>query len=131
MLLLIFCGTLFSQTREFTPEIRRTEDGVRYISTGVGFDSRVNLPHFSVRMIFAARNGAYLADIDLEISPGPAGKPTRIHSSGPWLIVDLSPGKYKVTARNSKGQVLSKFFSVTKGRVTQVKLTWNISDEEI
>jgi hypothetical protein len=130
-LLLLFCSTALLQNKEFKPDIRTTEDGVRYLSTGVGYDSRVNLQRFSLRLVFATRNGAYLADIDLEISPGHIGKSTRIHSLGPWLDVDLPPGNYKVTARTSKGHVLSKSFSVVKGRVTQIKLAWNISDEEI
>lgn len=131
MLLVLFCWTDFPQGKVFTPQIQTTEDGLRYVSTGVGYDSRINLPGFSLRLVFATRNRAYLADIDLEISPGPTGKPTKIHSEGPWLEVDLRPGNYRVTARTSKGQVLSKTFTIFKGRATHLKLAWNISDEEI
>ncbi len=121
----------FPQGKVFTPQIQTTEDGLRYVSTGVGYDSRINLPGFSLRLVFATKNRAFLADIDLEISPGPTGKATKIHSEGPWLEVDLAPGNYRVVARTSKGQVLSKTLSIVKGRATHIVLAWNITDEEI
>jgi hypothetical protein len=113
------------------PEIHRTEDGIAYISTGVGFDSRVNLPSFALKLIFANKTNKYLAGIDTEITPLPNGKSTRIYSNGPWLLVDLPPGTYAVKATTTKGHRISKQILVTKGQVTQVKLVWNLSDDEI
>jgi hypothetical protein len=130
LLLLLTCVWL-PQNREFRPEVQKTEDGIPYVSTGVGFDSRVNLPRYSVRLVFATRSGAYLADIDLEITPGPRGRPVKIHSRGPWLLVDLPPGKYQVKAKTVKGQMLSRSLTVVQGRVSRIKLAWNISDEDI
>jgi hypothetical protein len=131
ILALPFCCPVFSQNKEFKPDIRKTEDGIPYVSTGVGYDSRINLPRFSLRLVFSAKTGKYLADIDLEITPGPRGRPIRIHSKGPWLDVDLLPGRYKVIGRTIKGQEASKAFAIVKGRVSQIKLVWDISDEEI
>jgi hypothetical protein len=131
LLLLLVCCAEIPQYKEFKPEIRKTESGIPYVSTGVGYDSRINLPPYSVRLVFATRSGAYLADIDLEITPASGGKPIKIHSQGPWLSVDLPPGKYGVKASTSKGHVLSQSFRVVGGRVSLVKLAWNISDEEI
>jgi hypothetical protein len=124
-------GIPWAQTREFRPDIRKTEEGIAYASVGVGYDSRVNLPRFPLMLVFATRNGRYLASIETEITPGPKGGPIRIHSVGPWLLVDLAPGKYSIRARTTKGQELKKAFEVTKGRTTRVNLIWNISDEEI
>lgn len=131
LMILLIGFTALQQAGEFKPEIRKTDDGVRYVSTGVGFDSRINFPPFSLVLVFATRTRAYLADIDVEISSGSRGHTTKIHSQGPWLGVDLPPGNYKVTARTSKGSVLTKTFTITKGRVTRLKLAWNISDEDI
>ena len=130
-IMLLLCCSLAGQDKEFKPNIQKTDDGVCYLSTGVGYDSRVNLPHFSLRLVFSARTGKYLADIDLVITQGPTGKSTKIHSQGPWLEVNLAPGTYKVSARNIKGQEVSRRFSVLKNRVSQVNLVWDISDEEI
>jgi hypothetical protein len=120
-----------SQEMTFKPEIHTTDDGVRYISTGIGYDSRVNMPRFPLHLIFCTKNGAYLAEIDIEISPGPKGNPTTIHSPGPWLDIDLPAGTYQIRARTPKGQEFAKRITVVEGKVTQVKLAWNISDEDI
>jgi len=124
-------GAACSQAPEFKPDIRKTEDGIAYASTGIGYDSRVNLPRFSLMLVFATRNGRYLASIETEIAPGPKGGSIRIHSPGPWLIVDLAPGKYSIRARTTKGQEAKKAFEITKGRTTRVNLIWDISDEDI
>ncbi len=122
---------LFSQKLELKPEVKRSPDGVAYISTGIGYDSRINNPEFSLKLVFSTRNQAYLADIDVEITPGPTGKPTRIHSTGPWLRVDLPPGNYRLKARTVSGLEVRRTFTITKDRVTALRLTWNITDEDI
>ena len=133
--ILCLCGfasiSAFPQNKEYQPDIRKTEGGVRYVSTGVGFDSRVNLPRFSLMLVFATKTRAYLASIDTEITPGPAGRPIRIYSTGPWLHVDLAPGKYAIKARTTRGQEVQKTFTIVRGRVTRVNLIWDISDEDI
>jgi len=120
-----------SQEKTYSTEIHTTGDGVRYMSSGVGYDSRVNLPRFPLRLIFAAKTGAYLAEIDVEISPGPTGKPTTMHSPGPWLDVDLPAGNYRIKAHTGSGLESVKSVTVVKGSTTQVKLVWNVSDEDI
>ena len=125
-------GTLsIAQVKEFGPQVRKTEDGISYVSTGVGKDSRENLPQFSLKLVFSTRTSRYLANIETEILPASNGKPIRIRSVGPWLLVDLPPGKYTVKARNAKGQEVTKTVEIAKGRVTRANLVWNISDEDI
>jgi hypothetical protein len=112
------------------PEAKKTTDGVAYISTGIGRDSRVNFPELPLKFVFVTKSRAYLADIDVEITPGPTGKPTRIHSTGPWLFVDLPPGNYRVKAKTLSGHEVWRSFSIVKGRVTEVRVQWNIDDED-
>jgi len=128
---LIFFALSPAQDKTSRPDIKQTADGIPYLSTGVGYDSRVNLPKFSTRLVFSTRNQKYLADIDVEISPGPRGSPTKVKSLGPWLDIDLPPGKYKLKARTNKGQEATKTFEVVKGRMSRVKVVWDISDEDI
>jgi hypothetical protein len=120
-----------AQVKEFGPQVRKTEDGVSYVSTGVGKDSRENLPKFSLKLVFSTKTARYLANIETEILPASSGKPIRIRSVGPWLLVDLAPGKYTVKARTAKGQEVTKTIEIAKGRVTHANLVWNISDEDI
>ena len=132
-LCLAFALVAFShaQVKEFGPQVRKTEDGISYVSTGVGKDSRENLPQFSLKLVFSTRTARYLANIETEILPASNGNPIRIRSVGPWLLVDLPPGKYTVKARNAKGQEVTKTIEIAKGRVTRANLVWNISDEDI
>ena len=125
-------GTLsIAQVKEFGPQVRKTEDGISYVSTGVGKDSRENLPQFSLKLVFTTKTARYLANIETEILPATNGKPIRIRSVGPWLLVDLPAGKYTVKARNAKGQEVTRTIEIAKGRVTRANLVWNISDEDI
>ena len=120
-----------ARERPFVPVIEKTDEGIAFVSAGIGFDSRTNLPRFSLKLIFANRTSKYLADIDVEIKPGPGGQPVRIHSPGPWLLVDLAPGKYAVSATTSKGHRTSTRVTVVRGRVLQAKMVWDLSDDEI
>src|SRR5881397_1711279 len=78
----------YAQVKEFGPQVRKTEDGISYVSTGVGKDSRENLPQFSLKLVFSTRTARYLANIETEILPASNGNPIRIRSVGPWLLVD-------------------------------------------
>jgi hypothetical protein len=119
-----------AQAIQLKPEVK-TVDGIAYLSTGIGYDSRLDNPRFSLKLIFSTRARSYLADIDVEISPGPSGKPIRIHSTGPWLLVDLTPGNYRVTAKTTTGRTVSRSFVIVKSRITSVRMIWDISDEDI
>jgi hypothetical protein len=120
-----------ARPKSFTPVAQRTEDGISYVTAGIGFDSRSNLPSFSTKLIFATRKMSYLANIDVEISQVSKGVPTRIHSIGPWLLVDLAPGIYSVRAVTAKGHVVTRKITVAKGRTSEIKLVWDLSDDEI
>lgn len=77
-----------------------TRDGIRHACTGVGLGARED-PRwraFAVRIEFAAASGRYLAGVATEIED-PAGQPVfSITCNGPWLVLDLPPGNYRVTA---------------------------------
>lgn len=129
-MVLLVAGSLSAQNTR-RPEVRRTADGVSYVSTGVGKESRENLPNFALMLVFYTRNSRYLANIECEITPGQAGGPTRIRSDGPWLLVDLPPGQYSIRAKAANGAEITKTFRVSRDRVTRVNMIWNLSDEDI
>jgi hypothetical protein len=122
---------ILAQVMTFKPEIQTTEDAVRYASTGIGYDSSINIPRFPLRLIFSAKTEDYLPEINVEVTQGPTDKPTTIHSPGPWLDIELPAGKFQVKALTIKGQESITHVTAVKRRVTQVKLVWNISDEDI
>jgi hypothetical protein len=113
--LFILPAEVFSQDAMRGPEIRKSEVAVASVSPGIGYDSRINLPRFSLRLFFTTKSQKHLANIDAELSHFPWGKPTRIHSIGPWLHDDLPSGRYRLKARTSKGQEIGRFFEIVSG----------------
>jgi hypothetical protein len=97
----------------------KTAQGEGYISGGVALDERDALgkrrSDFSLWVATAAKKtGSYLSDVQIKISDA-AGKTvldTRL--DGPWLLVDLKPGRYTVEAGFGK-QTQRKSTNIGKG----------------
>lgn len=75
---------------------------VRFVSGGVGEDSaeriRALSKDFNLKLLFAQKDGHYLAEVAVTISDAQGGKVLETVSEGPWLLAKLAPGKYRVTA---------------------------------
>ena len=73
-----------------------------FISGGVGEDSAARMTargqEFNLKLLFAAKDGHYLADVAVTISDVRGGKVLEAVSAGPFLFARLAPGKYQVTA---------------------------------
>lgn len=97
----------------------RTRDGVRYACTGVGADSRHDprWPGFSAKLVFAAGNGGYLSQVATRIADGQGRAVLDVQDCGPWLLVDLPAGRYRVvaTARDSQGRSSESISGLTVG----------------
>ena len=75
---------------------------VKYVSGGVGEDSAAQMSavgkEYNLKLLFAAKDGHYLADVAVTISDERGGKVLDAVSEGPFLFAQLAPGKYRVTA---------------------------------
>lgn len=115
-----------AQTPESTDPIL-TQDGIRYACTGVGASSREDprWKDFAAKLVFAAKNGGYLSDVTTRVVDS-AGKTVFSTTCGPWLLIDLTAGRYDVTAtaRDSGGQTYDSkaTVSVGSGRQTETVL---------
>lgn len=70
-----------------------------HLCTGLGLDAREEaaaFPH-TLKLVFAAVNGNYVGDVALTVSSGKTEVFTGT-CDGPWLLMNLDPGQYKVTA---------------------------------
>lgn len=79
----------------------RSENGIRYACTGVGKDSREDprWDQFSAKMVYAVEGGGYLPGVTTRISRADGGDVLFSQwCDGPWLLADLPPGDYEVTA---------------------------------
>lgn len=75
---------------------------VKFVSGGVGEDSAARIAalskDFNLKLLFAQKDGHYLADVAVTISDAQGKKLLAAVAEGPWLLARLAPGKYQVTA---------------------------------
>ena len=74
----------------------------KFISGGVGEDSNARIQaltkDYNLRLLFAAKDGHYLADVAVTITDARGAKVLETVSEGPWLLTNLAPGKYEIAA---------------------------------
>jgi len=75
---------------------------VNYLSGGIGDNSVERMAavgkEFTLKLLFAARDGHYLSDVAVSISDANNRKLLDTVSDGPFLFAQLPPGKYAITA---------------------------------
>jgi hypothetical protein len=99
-------------------------NGIKYACAGVGKASRGDprWPAFPVRLEFAAANGDFLGDPAVNVTDA-SGKPVfQTQCDGPWVLIELPAGSYKVHATGQKGQY-AKDFDITIKAGAQTKKT--------
>ncbi len=73
-----------------------------FISGGIGDESAARMAavgrEFNLKLLFAAKDGHYLADVAVTISDAGNQKILETVSEGPFLFAQIAPGKYRVTA---------------------------------
>ncbi|MBS0426474.1 MAG: carboxypeptidase regulatory-like domain-containing protein [Proteobacteria bacterium] len=93
----------------------RGEGNARYVCGGIGSDEstamRAAMKDHPLSLLFARPDGAYLANVEVDIK-GDSGSALRLRANGPVCLIDLPAGKYTVDA-STEGR--SKSQSVTLG----------------
>jgi hypothetical protein len=80
-----------------------TSGGVRYMTGGVAVGERDAMQRaardFNLRLAFTeARQGNYVAFVDVSVTDRNGREVLSIDDAGPWLYADLPPGSYTVRA---------------------------------
>jgi hypothetical protein len=100
--LVAFAVTLTAVPARSADDQVMSSGSVKFVSGGVGEDSAARIAalskDFNLKLLFAQKDGHYLADIAVSISDARGGKVLEAVSEGPWLLAKLAPGKYQVTA---------------------------------
>lgn len=80
-----------------------------FVCTGFGEEERSDprWQAFPVKLIFATASGDFYANVDVTISDNRGAEVFRVHCDGPWLLVVLQPGTYRVTARAASGETVT------------------------
>jgi hypothetical protein len=98
--------------------------GIKYACAGVGKASRSDprWPAFPVRLEFAAANGDFLGDPAVTVSDASGRQVFQAQCNGPWVLIELAPGSYKVHATGQNAQY-SKDFDIAVKAGAQTKKT--------
>jgi hypothetical protein len=138
---ILFCGLLLiaggaanqaAAEGNVLPSEQNEYQGIPYVSGGVGIDAREQLDaigkNYSLKLVFAGKNGKYVADINVEISDSTGKKILNAVSEGPWFFSKLPPGKYKVTV-TMMGKEKQKRVNIGKvQKQTTLYFYWDESD---
>jgi hypothetical protein len=92
-----------TETRALENVTRGTYDGVRWLSGGVGEVERQAIMEtvakdYSLKLEFARADGSYLSNVDVIVSDAHGQAVATVTSSGPWLLLDLPAGAYRIRA---------------------------------
>ena len=96
-------------------------NGIKYACAGVGKASRSDprWASFPVKLQFAAANGDFLGDPDVTVTDSSGKQVFTAQCNGPWVLIELPAGSYKVHATGQKGQYAKDFaISVKAGAQT-------------
>ena len=95
-------GALYAQAQPSAMPAMKGDGAMRWVCGGIGSDEstamRGAMKSHPLSLLFARKDGAYLADVDVRIQ-GTAGAPAlTLRANGPVCLVDLPAGRYNVEA---------------------------------
>lgn len=107
-----------------------TQDEVTYLCGGIGEEESTYMKQeakdYDLMLTFATRRGAYLANVDVDITDAGGNSVLQLACDSPILLVDLPKGgTYKVRAETA-GYTLNKTVRVAGGRQQTQKVASSI-----
>jgi hypothetical protein len=95
-----------------------TINGFHVACTGVGDESKSDPKwrDYSVRLEFAGGEQQYLADVDVRVESASGEELVSVTCGGPWILVDLEPGKYRVRASFERLSKAATFTAPSHGQ---------------
>jgi len=105
------------------PALQAQQQGnITFVSGGAGDEDRDALKQvesqYNLRLLFAARNGNYLANIAVSLSDARGNAVLDTIADGPIFYARVPPGRYRLTVSN-QGQAQSRDISIGNGAVRQ------------
>jgi hypothetical protein len=92
----------FSSDAQASPLMAKDYEGISYVSGGIGLDEREAMQtmaqDYNLKIVFALRQGNYLADIAVQIKDAAGKIVLDAVSDGPWFYAHLPAGHYTVTS---------------------------------
>lgn len=105
----------------------QTSGSVIYVSGGVGTESidRLNAlaADFNLKLVFARTSGEYVSGTRVVIADAKGKTLLEATSDGPWFLVRLTPGDYRIVATLAD-KAVNRQVSVSPGKTTTVDFRW-------
>lgn len=118
-----------ASTADLPPEL--TQGNVTYMSGGIGSDESQAMQQqeskFPLTLEFAARaspKDVYLAAINVTIQDQSGRTALQAISDGPFLLVQLPPGSYRVTADHD-GSTQTRNVTIAAGKPQRLFFEWS------
>jgi len=98
------------------------EGAVRHVCGGIGSDEsnamRAAMKDHPLALLFARNDGAYLADVQVEIKGADGASALSMRASGPVCLIDIPAGRYTIDVTTKEGQSKSQPVTVGGGSKT-------------
>ncbi|HWE75089.1 MAG TPA: hypothetical protein VG328_18150 [Stellaceae bacterium] len=106
-----------------TPVLQAQQQGnIIFVSGGAGDEDRDALRQvenqYNLRLMFAARNGDFLANVAVTLSDARGNALLDTIAEGPIFYARVPPGRYRLTVSN-QGQAQSRDISIGNGAIRQ------------
>jgi hypothetical protein len=117
--------------------VEQSRNGVHWLCGGIGAQEvaymKREAPRYDMMLTFAARNGAYLADINVAIVEDNGHVVLQTKCDGPIMLVDLpGGGTYRVRAQHESHEVMrTVWIQGTQARYRHVVMRWPESAEDM
>lgn len=107
----------------------RSEQGITYLCGGIGESEAGNMKraagNYDAMLVFARSDGAYLADVNVEISDARGRSILNGLCDGPIMLVDVQqPGTYRVRAEFD-GRTQRRSLHIGTKRPTKQVIIWS------
>jgi hypothetical protein len=74
------------------------QDSVVVWTGGIGVEERDAAPKEGTKLVFFVETGNFLSDVQVSIKDAAGKEIVNAVSKGPWMILNLAPGRYTVHA---------------------------------
>lgn len=96
------CATISTPALAADDTVIRSGSGISYVSGGVGAGSIERLGaiagQFNLKLVFALKSGSYLSGVEVSIMDQAGKTLLAVTTEGPWLLVSLPAGRYRIVA---------------------------------
>ncbi len=96
-----------------------------YECSGVGLEQREaaeNVPH-TLRLEFAQADGHYLGGVEASLSDAGGSEILAVRCPGPWVLLDLPDGTYRVSA-SFEGKTVTRKLTIRGGKRQKLVLVF-------